>query len=110
MGDTACTLTIPWWHGGIVTITYTEKYIATQVQTIQNYTLWTDHSCVLPVITVMDTNSIVSALKKVRLIPSAAHIIQEDRSRIMMNASTNSNCCCVCKVYQHAFSNTTVTH
>ena len=47
----------------------------------------------------MKTNPPVRAISKVCLIPSAAHIIQEDRSNSMKKgAATNVDCYCICKL------------
>ena len=65
-----------------------------------NNTWWTDHSCVLTMFTIMHTNFIVRAFIKVCFIPSAVHIIQEDRSSCLTNNSINiDNFCCICKLW-----------
>ena len=46
------------------------------------------------------TNPPVSAISEVRLIPSAAHIIQEDRvDPGAKDATINVDCYCICKEY-----------
>ena len=66
------------------------------------HTLRTDYSCIFTMKTVMKTNSNVKALSEVGLIPSTAHIVQEDRSN-----PTNKDaiivhlieCYCICRLY-----------
>ena len=81
--------------------TYNLKLIKTTYKcVIHNCTLLTDHSCIFTVTTVVDPNSIVGATTDICLIPSAVHIIQEDRSSsrsketIVVNLS---ECYCICK-------------
>ena len=58
--------------------------------------LWTDHSGILTIKAVVDTKSIVRAIHKVCLIPSAAHIIQEDISSSMTkDTATNNDWYCI---------------
>ena len=65
-----------------------------------NCTLLANHSCIFPVRTVMDTNSIVRTIIKVCLIPSAVHIIQEDWSTSRTKDAIvvlSGDCYCICK-------------
>ena len=61
------------------------------------YTLWTDYSCILKVITVVFTTSIVMrAIIKFCLIPFAAHIIKKDRSSSRTkDVAVNRDCSCI---------------
>ena len=61
------------------------------------YTLWTDYSCILKVITVVFTTSIVMrAIIKFCLIPFAAYIIKKDRSSSRTkDVAVNSDCSCI---------------
>ena len=61
--------------------------------------LWTHHSSIFTMITVMDTYSSVRAIINVCLIPSAVNIIQEDRSNSTnKDVTTNVDCFCIYKL------------
>ena len=62
-------------------------------------TLWTDHSSIFIVITVVDTNSSVCATTQDCLISTAAHIVQEDGSSSRRKGAIVvliSDCYCIC--------------
>ena len=81
----------------IVTKIYYVKFSSTH--NTYNTLLGTDHSCIFTVSTVMDTNSTVNAVIKICLIPSAFHIIQEDRSSSRAIDDRTFECYCICKLY-----------
>jgi len=57
-------------------------------------TLWTNHSCILKMKTVMDANPSVRTVSQARLISSAGHFIQKDGSISRPHIDE----CCICKV------------
>ena len=62
-------------------------------------TLWTDHSSIFIVITVVSANPIMSATTQDCLIPAAAHIVQEDGSSSRRKGAIVvliSDCYCIC--------------
>ena len=64
-----------------------------------HYTLWTNHSCINRMNTVLANNYTAKAVKKVCLISYAIHIVQEDRSSSnSKNAIPNIDCYCICKL------------
>ena len=63
------------------------------------HTLRTDHSCIFILITVMDTNSSVRTITQDCLVPTAANLIQEDRSSSRRKGSIVvliCDCYCIC--------------
>ena len=78
----------------------TSDWCYINMHTIYNYTLQTDHSCIFQMWTwPKDTNTPMSAIIEVSLVPSAAQIIQEDRSDPTTKYSTvDIDSCCICKV------------
>ena len=84
------------------------------IHTHTQHTLWTDHSCIVPVTTVVDTTPHVTAIHKVWLISSAAHFIQEDWSSPRTKDAIVvciSDCYSICKLSNiYACSCMTTTH
>ena len=74
-------------------------------------TFQTDHSCIFIMPAVMDTKYVVRAVIKVCLIPSAAHIIQEDGSNSMTKkVCTMFDWCCICKYIMKRHLLVTILH
>ena len=68
--------------------------------------LWTDHSCIFIMMTVVVTNSTVSAIIQVCLISSAVNLIQEDGSNSRTkDPAIHINCYCICKLEKQQIIN-----
>jgi len=61
-------------------IQYYTSYSIDWIRVHTTATLWTNHSCILKMKTVMDANPTVRAVSQVSLISSAGDFIQEDGS------------------------------
>ena len=79
--------------------TYNLAIIKNHIDTHIHCTLWTYHSCIFTVITVVSTNSIMSAITQDCLISTAVHIIQENGSSSRTKDAIvvcTSDCYCNC--------------
>ena len=64
---------------------------------MHNLTWFTDHSCIFPMTTVVDTDSIVRAIIEAGLTPCTTHIIQKDWSNSRVkNVADNIDLYCIC--------------